>query len=61
MGNIAAAAEAAPGFMPADEGLALYELADRAAALGPLLEVGTYCGKSTIYLAAAARRTAPPC
>jgi MMP 1-O-methyltransferase len=51
-----AAAEAAPGFMPADEGLALYAIAERAAALGPLLEVGTYCGKSTIYLAAAARR-----
>ena len=47
------AAEAAPGFMPPDEGLALY-----AAALlstGPLLEVGSYLGKSTLYLAAAAR------
>ena len=53
-----AAAEAAPGFMPADEGLALYAIAERAAAWGPLLEVGTYCGKSTIYLAAAARRHA---
>src|SRR5258706_2702809 len=51
-----AAAEAAPGFMPADEGLALYAIAERAAVLGPLLEVGTYCGKSTIYLAAAARQ-----
>ena len=50
------AAEAAPGFMPADEGLALYAIAQRAATLGPLLEVGTYCGKSTIYLAAAARQ-----
>jgi predicted O-methyltransferase YrrM len=50
-----AAAEAAPGFMPAGEGLALYAAAFRAAALGPLLEIGTYCGKSTIYLAAAAR------
>jgi predicted O-methyltransferase YrrM len=50
------AAEAAPGFMPADEGLALYDAACRAAPLGPLLEIGTYCGKSTIYLAAAARR-----
>jgi predicted O-methyltransferase YrrM len=51
-----AAAEAAPGFMPPDEGLALYGLAERAAVRGPLLEVGTYCGKSTVYLAAAARR-----
>jgi MMP 1-O-methyltransferase len=49
-----AAAEAAPGFMPADEGLALYEAAAEAAKVGDLLEIGTYCGKSTIYLAAAA-------
>lgn len=40
--------------MPADEGLALYETAARYAAVGPIAEVGTYCGKSTIYLAAAA-------
>jgi MMP 1-O-methyltransferase len=49
-----AAAEAAPGFMPADEGVALYEAAAEAAKVGDLLEIGTYCGKSTIYLAAAA-------
>ena len=41
--------------MPADEGLALYEAALLAARLGPLVEIGTYCGKSTLYLAAAAR------
>ncbi|MEU5608853.1 class I SAM-dependent methyltransferase [Streptomyces sparsogenes] len=43
--------------MPVDEGLALYAAAtDAAAALRlPLLEVGTYCGRSTILLAAAAR------
>src|SRR6266571_2883611 len=49
------AAEAATGFMPAAEGLALYEAAGRYAGRGPVLEVGSYCGKSTIYLAAAAR------
>jgi MMP 1-O-methyltransferase len=49
------AAESAPGFMPPDEGLALYAAARDAAAHGPILEIGTYCGKSTIYLAAAAR------
>ena len=49
------AAEAARGFMPAAEGLALHETAARYASVGPILEVGTYCGKSTIYLAAAAR------
>ncbi|GGT11297.1 MULTISPECIES: class I SAM-dependent methyltransferase [Streptomyces] len=51
-----AAFEAAKGFMPLREGLALYEAAAAAAALGlPLLEVGTYCGRSTILLADAAR------
>jgi predicted O-methyltransferase YrrM len=49
------AAEAATGFMPPDEGLALYRTAAAYAPLGPVLEIGTYCGKSTIYLAAAAR------
>jgi predicted O-methyltransferase YrrM len=51
-----AAFEAAKGFMPLREGLALYEAAAEAGALGlPLLEVGTYCGRSTILLADAAR------
>jgi MMP 1-O-methyltransferase len=48
------AAEAAKGFMPPEEGLALYRTAGHYAAVGPIGEVGTYCGKSTIYLAAAA-------
>ncbi|MEA3215806.1 MAG: 1-O-methyltransferase [Acidimicrobiia bacterium] len=55
--ELRAAAEAARGFMPAEEGLALYEAA---AGLPPevqgaLLEVGAYCGKSAMYLGAAAR------
>ena len=49
------AAEAAPGFMPAAEGLALFDAAARYSPAGPVLEIGSYCGKSTIYLAAAAR------
>jgi MMP 1-O-methyltransferase len=49
------AAEAARGFMPPPEGLALYRAAVAYAAIGPVLEVGTYCGKSTIYLACAGR------
>jgi predicted O-methyltransferase YrrM len=50
--------EAAKGFMPRDEGLALYAAAVAAGALGlPLLEVGTYCGRSTLLLADAARAT----
>ena len=44
------------GFMPDDEGMALHEAALHAGGLGigPLLEVGTYCGKSAVYLGAAA-------
>ena len=49
-------AEAARGFMPPDEGLALHEAALACAVEGPYLEVGSYCGKSAIYLGAAARR-----
>jgi predicted O-methyltransferase YrrM len=41
--------------MPEDEGDLLYAVAARALAHGPGLEVGTYCGKSTVYLGAAAR------
>ena len=47
---------AAKGFMPEDEGMLLHRSARRQAALGPLLEVGTYCGKSAIYLGAAVRQ-----
>ena len=54
------AAEAATGFMPEAEGLALFGAAARYAGRGPVLEVGTYCGKSTIYLAAAARQAGQP-
>jgi MMP 1-O-methyltransferase len=53
--DLLAAARAAIGFMPDDEGLALHAAAVDGAAAGPLLEVGTYCGKSAIYLGAAAR------
>ncbi|NEB02620.1 class I SAM-dependent methyltransferase [Streptomyces sp. SID13726] len=54
--EILAAFEAAKGFMPLGEGLALYEAALDAGRLGlPLLEVGTYCGRSAILLGDAAR------
>ena len=43
------------GFMPSDEGRALYQAACQARS-GTWLEVGTYQGKSTILLAAAARQ-----
>ncbi len=48
-------AEAVPGFMPPEEGLALHAVAAEYAPVGPILEIGTYCGTSTIYLATAAR------
>jgi hypothetical protein len=49
-------AEAARGFMPPDEGLALWQAGqDVDPSLGPFLEVGSYCGKSAIYLGASAR------
>jgi MMP 1-O-methyltransferase len=48
-------ARAAVGFMPDDEGLALHDAGVVAGPTGPLLEVGTYCGKSAVYLGAAAR------
>ncbi|MFS1526069.1 class I SAM-dependent methyltransferase [Microbulbifer sp. 2304DJ12-6] len=45
------------GFLAAQEGEALYHLAAEASGLGPCLEVGSYCGKSTVYLAAACKLT----
>jgi MMP 1-O-methyltransferase len=54
--ELARAAESARGFMPTSEGLALYDTASVYARRGPVAEIGTYCGKSTIYLAAAARQ-----
>ena len=54
--TLRAAAEAARGFMPPDEGLALHEAAASVPVGGsPMLEIGSYCGKSAVYLGAAAR------
>lgn len=51
------AAEQAKGFMPPNEGRALFEVACEYGRLGPICEIGSYCGKSAIYLGAAARLT----
>ncbi|MDN4175350.1 class I SAM-dependent methyltransferase [Nocardioides sp. SOB77] len=51
---------AAKGFMPEDEGMLLHRVALERLPHGPALEVGTYCGKSAIYLAAAAREVGGP-
>jgi len=43
------------GFLADDEAAALYEHALHASATGPVLEIGSYCGKSTIYLGLACK------
>jgi len=51
---------ATKGFMPPDEGDALWSAAVEAAAAvphAPMLEVGSYCGRSTIWLGDAAERS----
>jgi predicted O-methyltransferase YrrM len=53
--DLLAHARAAKGFMPEDEGDFLYRTALAQLGDGPALEIGTYCGKSAIYLGAAAR------
>jgi predicted O-methyltransferase YrrM len=51
----AVVAAATKGFLPDDEGAALHAAA-LTAATGTWLEIGTYCGKSTVHLGAAARQ-----
>lgn len=48
--------DAVKGFLADDEGQALFEAAVNATKLGPCLEVGSYCGKSTVYLGAACKK-----
>ncbi|MFT4614645.1 MAG: putative O-methyltransferase YrrM [Bacteroidia bacterium] len=43
------------GFLAEDEAQALYDHALDASVSGPVLEIGSYCGKSTIYLGLACR------
>jgi hypothetical protein len=51
-------ARATKGFMPDDEGLALAAVAERSTALGfsSIVEVGAYCGRSTLYIASGIAR-----
>jgi predicted O-methyltransferase YrrM len=53
--RLLALTRAVKGFMPDDEGLALHRLAHDRLPHGPVLEVGSYCGKSAVYLGSAAR------
>lgn len=43
------------GFMDPAEGWALHDALAEVAPLGPALEIGSYCGKSTVYLGVAAK------
>jgi len=55
--ELVAVAAAAKGFLPDDEAAALHHagLVAAQSGTGPLLEVGAYCGKSAVWLGAAAR------
>jgi predicted O-methyltransferase YrrM len=55
--NLHEIAQAAKGFMPDDEGLSLHRAGLEAGGRGPMLEIGSYCGKSAVYLGAAAKAT----
>ena len=44
------------GFMPNHEGMALCKWAEKFSKLGHILEIGTYCGKSSIYLSFGANK-----
>lgn len=43
------------GFLDPDEGRHLYDIGLLASKIGPCLEIGSYCGKSAIYLGSACR------
>jgi MMP 1-O-methyltransferase len=43
------------GFLDPEEGMRLFDVAMEASRLGPCLEVGSYCGKSSIYLGTACK------
>jgi predicted O-methyltransferase YrrM len=43
------------GFLDPDEGRRLYDLALESSRRAPCLEIGSYCGKSAIYLASACK------
>lgn len=51
------AIETVKGFLDADEGAALYAAALETAHFGPCLEIGSYCGKSTVYLGQACKNS----
>lgn len=47
--------ESVKGFLDPDEGRALHDAALESGRLGPVVEIGAYCGKSALYLGTACR------
>ena len=45
--------ETVRGFLDHEEGVALYDTAFDCCGIGPCLEVGSYCGRSTVYIGTA--------
>jgi predicted O-methyltransferase YrrM len=48
--------EGVKGFLDKQEGMGLYEIALEASKIGPCLEIGSYCGKATIYIGTACKK-----
>ena len=51
----AALIDSVKGFLDKEEGSRLFETAKVASQMGPCLEIGSYCGKSALYLGAGCR------
>lgn len=45
-------ARACKGFLDEEEGMRLHDLARACAPIGPIVEIGSYCGKSSVYVGA---------
>ena len=56
MQDIQKLVEKTKGFLDPAEGQRLFDIAREASRLGPCLEIGSYCGKSAIYLGTACRQ-----
>lgn len=48
--------DAVKGFLSAEEGETLFDCAANGASKAPFLEIGSYCGKSTVYLGLGCQR-----
>jgi predicted O-methyltransferase YrrM len=56
-----ALADGIKGFLDPEEGRALYDFALDASRRGPCLEIGSYCGKSSVYIGSACRENGGVC